>query len=64
MVGFQLCGKLKEPKFRFDHEEVRYSHRFAPFAAIVTPPMVHYAQYKVSAHACFSVHLIIIGTMT
>uniref|UniRef100_A0A0B7AAS0 Protein MAK10 homolog n=1 Tax=Arion vulgaris TaxID=1028688 RepID=A0A0B7AAS0_9EUPU len=46
VVGFQLCGKLREPRFRFDNEEVRYSHRFAPFAAIVTPPMVHYAQYK------------------
>ncbi|XP_005091639.1 N-alpha-acetyltransferase 35, NatC auxiliary subunit isoform X2 [Aplysia californica] len=46
VVAFQLCGKLKEPKFRFDNEEVRYSHRFAPFAAVLTPPFVQYAQYK------------------
>ncbi|CAL1540610.1 unnamed protein product [Lymnaea stagnalis] len=46
VIAFQICGKLKEPKFRFDNEEVRYSHRFAPFASVVTPPMVHYSQYK------------------
>ncbi|KAH9508932.1 N-alpha-acetyltransferase 35 NatC auxiliary subunit [Bulinus truncatus] len=46
VIGFQLCGKLKIPKFRFDHEEVRYCHRFGPFAVVLTPPMVHYPQYK------------------
>ncbi|KAI8789897.1 N-alpha-acetyltransferase 35 NatC auxiliary subunit [Biomphalaria glabrata] len=46
VIGFQLCGKLKIPEFRFDSEEVRYAHRFAPFSNVLTPPMVHYAQYK------------------
>lgn len=46
VVAFQLCGKLKEPMFKFDNEEVRYSHRFSPFSTVLTPPMVHYAQYK------------------
>ncbi|KAL5004056.1 hypothetical protein ScPMuIL_017512 [Solemya velum] len=44
--GFEMDGKMKHPHFEFDSEEVRYSHRFAPFANVVTPPMIHFAQYK------------------
>ena len=47
-MGLQLDGKMKQPDFEFDSEEVRFSHRFGPFTSVVTPPMVHYAQYKVS----------------
>lgn len=46
VVGLQMGGKMKQPDFEFDNEEVRFSHRFAPFASVVTPPMVHYVQYK------------------
>ena len=46
-MGLQLDGKMKQPDFEFDREEVRFSHRFGPFTSVVTPPMVHYAQYKV-----------------
>ncbi|XP_067665722.1 N-alpha-acetyltransferase 35, NatC auxiliary subunit-like [Haliotis asinina] len=46
VLGFRLDGKMKQPDFEFDSEEVRYSHRFSPFANVVTPPMVHYGQYK------------------
>ena len=47
VVGLQLDGKLQQPKFDFDCEEVRYNHRFAPFGCLVTPPVVQYKQYKV-----------------
>ncbi|XP_076465149.1 N-alpha-acetyltransferase 35, NatC auxiliary subunit-like [Babylonia areolata] len=46
VMGLQLDGKMKQPNFKFDNEEVRFSHRFAPFTCVSTPPMVHYAQYK------------------
>ena len=54
-MGLQLDGKMKQPDFEFDREEVRFSHRFGPFTSVVTPPMVHYAQYKVSVCVCVSV---------
>ena len=47
VVGFTVDNKLKEPRFEFDSEEVRYNHRFAPFGCLVTPPPVQYAQFKV-----------------
>lgn len=46
MVGLKLANKLKQPNFEYDSEEVRYSHRFSPFAGIATPPVVPYSQYK------------------
>ncbi|XP_052797066.1 N-alpha-acetyltransferase 35, NatC auxiliary subunit-like [Mya arenaria] len=46
VVGLKLCKKLKQPSFEYDREEVRYSHRLAPFACVSTPPMVPYSQYK------------------
>jgi hypothetical protein len=46
-MGLQLANKLKHPNFEYDKEEVRYSHRFAPFACVSTPPMVPYSQFKV-----------------
>ncbi|XP_052824393.1 N-alpha-acetyltransferase 35, NatC auxiliary subunit [Octopus bimaculoides] len=46
LMGFQLDGRMKKSKFEFDNEEIRYSHRFAPFVHFVTPPMVHYSRYK------------------
>ncbi|XP_025078091.1 N-alpha-acetyltransferase 35, NatC auxiliary subunit-like [Pomacea canaliculata] len=46
VMGLQLDGKMKHRQFEFDSEEVRYSHRFAPFVSVVTPSMIHYSQYK------------------
>ena len=46
-MGLKLANKLKQPNFEYDSEEVRYSHRFSPFAGIATPPVVPYSQYKV-----------------
>ena len=48
VIGLMHSKKLKHPNFEFDSEEVRYTHRFAPFACVSTPPMVPYSQYRVS----------------
>ncbi|XP_063228469.1 N-alpha-acetyltransferase 35, NatC auxiliary subunit [Bacillus rossius redtenbacheri] len=45
MVGFRLDGKIKLPHPEFDNEQVRYEHRFAPFASLLTPPPVQYAEF-------------------
>ena len=55
IVGLELDGKLKKPKFDFDSEEVRYNHRFAPFGNVATPPPVQYPHFKVSNHMSRSV---------
>ncbi|KAK3101940.1 hypothetical protein FSP39_007523 [Pinctada imbricata] len=46
VTGFRLDGKMKPPNFRFDKEDVRYTHRFHPFTSVSTPPCVQYLQYK------------------
>jgi hypothetical protein len=46
MVGFQLDGKMKLPHTEFDNEQVRYEHRFAPFASLLTPPPMQYAEFQ------------------
>lgn len=46
VMGLRLDGKMKQPTFMFDSEEVRFTHRFAPFTCVATPPMVHYSQYR------------------
>ena len=48
IVAFQLSGKWNQPYFTFDNEEVRYTHRFGPFALVFTPPFNKYAQYRES----------------
>ena len=48
VVGLQMAGKLKQPTFEFDSEEVRFNHRFAPFGVLLTPPPVKYSQFLVS----------------
>ena len=50
VLGLGLAGKIHTPSFEFDSEEVRYIHRFAPFGALVTPPLVSYTQYLVSTN--------------
>ncbi|ELT98724.1 hypothetical protein CAPTEDRAFT_112621 [Capitella teleta] len=46
VTGLMLSGKLQQPQFEYDSEEVRYNHRFAPFGCLVTPPPVQYPQFK------------------
>jgi len=43
-----MDSKIQQPKYDFDCEEFRYSHRFSQFACLTTPPLLSYAQYKVS----------------
>lgn len=47
MVALDMDGKVRKPQFELDSEQVRYEHRFAPFNSVVTPPPVHYIQFKV-----------------
>lgn len=47
MVALDMDGKVRRPQFELDSEQVRYEHRFAPFNSVVTPPPVHYIQFKV-----------------
>ncbi|KAG5899726.1 hypothetical protein JTB14_030114 [Gonioctena quinquepunctata] len=46
LMGFRLEGKLTMPHPRFDSEQVRYEHRFAPFQNLLTPPPVVYAEFR------------------
>lgn len=48
MIAFDMDGKVRKPKFELDSEQVRYEHRFAPFNSVITPPPVHYLQFKVN----------------
>jgi N-alpha-acetyltransferase 35, NatC auxiliary subunit len=40
-----LDDKLQMPHYEFDDERVRYEHRFAPFASLITPPIMHYQEF-------------------
>uniref|UniRef100_A0AAR2IP77 N-alpha-acetyltransferase 35, NatC auxiliary subunit n=1 Tax=Pygocentrus nattereri TaxID=42514 RepID=A0AAR2IP77_PYGNA len=46
MIALDMDGKVRKPLFELDSEQVRYEHRFAPFNSVVTPPPVHYIQFK------------------
>ncbi|KAG5281212.1 hypothetical protein AALO_G00068670 [Alosa alosa] len=46
MIALDMDGKVRKPQFELDSEQVRYEHRFAPFNSVVTPPPVHYIQFK------------------
>lgn len=48
MVALDMDGKVHKPQFELDSEQVRYEHRFVPFNSVVTPPPVHYIQFKVA----------------
>lgn len=41
-----MDGKITMPHPQFDSEQVRYEHRFAPFAGLLTPPPVQYVEFK------------------
>uniref|UniRef100_A0A671T2H6 N-alpha-acetyltransferase 35, NatC auxiliary subunit n=1 Tax=Sinocyclocheilus anshuiensis TaxID=1608454 RepID=A0A671T2H6_9TELE len=46
MIALDMDRKVRKPQFELDSEQVRYEHRFAPFNSVVTPPPVHYIQFK------------------
>lgn len=46
MIALDMDAKVPKPQFELDSEQVRYEHRFAPFNSVVTPPPVHYIQFK------------------
>jgi len=46
LMGLINDNRIPFPNTEFDNESVRYRHRFAPFAPIQTPPLVHFVQYK------------------
>lgn len=46
MVALRLEKKTLIPSSKFDNELVRYEHRFGAFAALLTPPLMPYSQYK------------------
>lgn len=46
LFGFRMDGKVTMPHPQFDSEQVRYEHRFAPFAGLLTPPPVQYAEFR------------------
>ena len=48
MVAVKKEQKIMTPNPQFDNEQVRYEHRFAAFASLLTPPLMPYSQYKVS----------------
>jgi len=45
-MGLINDQRVPFPNIEFDKENVRYRHRFAPFAFIQTPAIVPYVQYK------------------
>ncbi|XP_055607947.1 N-alpha-acetyltransferase 35, NatC auxiliary subunit-like [Uranotaenia lowii] len=44
--GFIGEDRIPEPLAMFDNEKVRFEHRFAPFAALSTPPPMGYSDFK------------------
>jgi len=43
--AFKKEGAIKDPSDEFSDEELRYSHRFAPFRLFTTPPICVYRQF-------------------
>lgn len=45
LAGFLKAGKIPQPLQEFDLEQIRYEHRFAPFAELTTPPAIGYNDF-------------------
>lgn len=45
LAGFHKSERIPQPLPEFDLEQVRYEHRFAPFADLVTPPPIGYNEF-------------------
>lgn len=46
LAGFIREERIPQPLSEFDFEQVRYEHRFAPFAELTTPPPMQYGDFK------------------
>lgn len=46
LAGFLKENRIPQPLSEFDFEQVRYEHRFAPFAELTTPPPMPYQEFK------------------
>uniref|UniRef100_A0A182RW00 Protein MAK10 homolog n=2 Tax=Anopheles funestus TaxID=62324 RepID=A0A182RW00_ANOFN len=46
LAGFIKEDRIPEPLPMFDNEQVRFEHRFAPFANLTTPPPMPYSEFK------------------
>lgn len=45
LAGFHKTNRIPQPLDEFDHEQIRYEHRFAPFAELSTPPSIGYDDF-------------------
>jgi N-alpha-acetyltransferase 35, NatC auxiliary subunit len=45
LAGFLKAERIPQPLPEFDHEQIRYEHRFAPFAELATPPPISYRDF-------------------
>lgn len=45
LAGFLKAERIPQPLPEFDLEQIRYEHRFAPFAELTTPPAIGYNDF-------------------
>jgi N-alpha-acetyltransferase 35, NatC auxiliary subunit len=45
LAGFTKADRIPQPLPEFDLEQIRYEHRFAPFAELTTPPAIGYSDF-------------------
>jgi hypothetical protein len=45
LAGFHKADRIPQPISEFDREQIRYEHRFAPFAELSTPPAINYIDF-------------------
>lgn len=45
LAGFHQANRIPLPLQEFDHEHIRYEHRFGPFAELQTPPAIGYNDF-------------------
>lgn len=45
LAGFLKAERIPQPLPEFDLEQIRYEHRFAPFAELTTPPAIGYGDF-------------------
>lgn len=45
IAAFTKDGRIRQPKSKFDNEEIRFNRRFAPFANLNSPPPMPYIEF-------------------
>lgn len=45
LAGFHKANRIPQPLSEFDHEQIRYEHRFGSFAELSTPPAIGYSDF-------------------